>query len=107
MLELSEFDWIAISTLEDRSAQIAKFYAGAGDRMLQRDLNAVCQMGLVDRRYGEVRTRKYLMAAFLPARVQAGSGENDLAAGRHGPLARSQERRLPKDQASPAGFLKP
>jgi len=71
VLELSRFGWIQVSALEDQSARIAKFYAAAGDRMLQRDLNAVAEMGLVDRRYGEVRARKYIMQAFLPARVQA------------------------------------
>lgn len=71
VLELSRFGWVAVSALEELSPKIARFYAAAGDRMLQRDLNAVARMDLVERRYGEVRAKKFVIQAFLPARIQA------------------------------------
>lgn len=70
VLELSRYGWLSISELEELSPKIARFYATAGDRMLQRDLNAVADMNLVERRYGKVRAKKYIIQAFLPARVQ-------------------------------------
>ncbi len=37
--------------------------------MLQRDLNAVSTMGLIERKYGKVRARRELIEAFLPQKV--------------------------------------
>lgn len=70
VLELSRYDWVSVSQLEELSPRIARFYAAAGDRMLQRDLNAIAAMELIDRQYGKVRARKHVMQAFLPVRVQ-------------------------------------
>ena len=72
VLELSNHSWVPVSKVESLSPKIAKAYATAGNRMVQRDLNAVFQMGLIHRRHGEVLARKYLIEAFLPARVQIG-----------------------------------
>jgi hypothetical protein len=68
-LELSRHDWVAVSEIEDLSPKIARLYARAGERMLQRDLNAVANMRLVERRRGKVRSRKFIIQAFLPARI--------------------------------------
>ncbi len=70
VLELSRHGWVSSSDVEVLSPKIAKAYATAGDRMLQRDLNAVSKMGLIQRRYGEVRARMFIIQAFLPARVR-------------------------------------
>lgn len=69
VLELSRFDWVSVAGLEELTPKIARFYSAAGDRMLQRDLNAVADMALVERRYGKVRARKNIIQAFLPARI--------------------------------------
>jgi Fic family protein len=71
VLELSGKGWLTIAEVENLSAKVARFYATAGDRMLQRDLNAIAKMGLIDRVHGKVRARKYIIQAFLPARVRA------------------------------------
>jgi Fic family protein len=71
VLELTGHGWVPVAKIEDLSPTVARFYAAAGDRMLQRDLNAIAKMGLIDRIHGKVRARKYIIQAFLPARVQA------------------------------------
>lgn len=70
VLEMSGHDWLEVSKLELLTPVLARDYASAGDRMLQRDLNAICKMGLVDRKYGKVRVAKHIMRAFLPGRVR-------------------------------------
>ena len=37
--------------------------------MLQRDLNSIAQMGLIERQHGKVRAMKHIISAFLPATV--------------------------------------
>ncbi len=71
VLELSDHGWVQVSRIEELSVRLAHAYRGAGGRMLQRDLNAIARMGLLDRVHGRVRARKYIMQAFLPARVMA------------------------------------
>jgi len=71
VLELTGRGWVPVSKIEDLSPALARSYATAGDRMLQRDLNAIAKMGLLDRTRGRVRARKHIIQAFLPARVQA------------------------------------
>lgn len=73
VLELSKHDWIHVSDIEELSPRLAKLYAVAGDRMLQRDLNAVEKMKLVERKYGRVRALRRVIEAFRPARVEYGS----------------------------------
>jgi len=43
--------------------------ATVGDRMVQRDLNALAQMHLISRRHGKVIANKGMIQAFLPRRV--------------------------------------
>ena len=69
VLELSNHGWVQVSHIEELSSRLARMYALAGDRMLQRDLNALAKMELVERKYGKVSARTDLMRAFLPARV--------------------------------------
>jgi Fic family protein len=70
VLEMSRHDWLEVSKLELLTPALARDYASAGDRMLQRDLNAISQMRLVDRKYGKIRVAKHIMRAFLPGRVK-------------------------------------
>jgi Fic family protein len=70
VLEMSRNDdWLEVSKVEMITPLIARDYASAGDRMLQRDLNAIAEMGLITRKYGKVKVRKELIQAFLPHRV--------------------------------------
>lgn len=71
VLDLTGKGWLTLAEIENLSARVARSYATAGDRMLQRDLNAIAKMGLIDREHGKVRTRKYIIQAFLPTRVRA------------------------------------
>ncbi|HMO49847.1 MAG TPA: Fic family protein [Kiritimatiellia bacterium] len=70
VLELSEHDWVEVSKIEMLTPSIARDYAVAGDRMVQRDLNAIAKLGLIERRHGKVKANKHLIQAFLPARAQ-------------------------------------
>ena len=69
VLELTEHDWVEVSKIEDLSPRIAREYANAGDRMIQRDLNAINKLGLIQRRHGKVRAAKEIIQAFFPGRV--------------------------------------
>ena len=68
VLELSYHNWVNVSEIDELSPTLARLYATAGDRMLQRDLNALAKMALIERRRGKVRARKSLIQAFLPVR---------------------------------------
>ena len=70
VLEMTKHDWIESAKIELLTPQIAHDYATAGDRMLQRDLNAIARMGLIARKYGKVKVQKQLIQAFLPNRVR-------------------------------------
>lgn len=70
VLELSRHDWIETAKIELLTPRLARDYANAGDRMLQRDLNAITKLGLTERRHGRIRAKKHLIRAFLPGRVE-------------------------------------
>lgn len=70
VFELTKYDWVKVSEVEMLTPQIARDYAGAGDRMLQRDLNAIHKEGLIYRRHGYVKSAKDMIEAFLPKRVK-------------------------------------
>lgn len=70
VLELTAHDWVDTGNVALLTPQIARDYATAGDRMLQRDLNAIAALNLVERRHGKVRARTELVRAFLPHRVE-------------------------------------
>lgn len=74
VLELSQRrendGWVDVAEIALLSPHIAREYAQAGERMIQRDINAIAKIGLIDRKHGKVRARCYLMHAFLPDRVQ-------------------------------------
>lgn len=69
VLELSEHNWVAVHDIELLNPKLARAYATAGDRMVQRDLNSIHRMGLIERRHGRVRAAKEIIEAFLPRRT--------------------------------------
>ena len=73
VLELSRHPSVRVGDIEDLSPHIARLYASAGERTLQRDLNAIAKMGLIDRVSGWVSSRKHIIQAFQPPTVRPGS----------------------------------
>lgn len=70
VLELSNFGEVSVSEIEDLSVKLAKIYSSR-ERLLQRDLNAVSKMELIERtHHGRVRARKEIIQAFLPVRIK-------------------------------------
>lgn len=68
VLDLSaQSGWTPISRLRHVSARIAEAYAGKTEKTVIRDVNALVTKGLLARQRGEVRARRELMVAFLPA----------------------------------------
>lgn len=74
VLELSKVErdngWIARNKIPELSPRLARAYATKTPKTLSRDLNAVAQMGMVDRAGRKVRARKEIILAFLPARAR-------------------------------------
>jgi hypothetical protein len=61
--------WVDVSGIHLLTSKLAREYATAGDRMVQRDLNALAKMGLILRRHGKVKANWEVIQAFLPRRV--------------------------------------
>jgi Fic family protein len=68
--------WVPVSKIAELTPKLAQAYAGKTAKTLTRDLNAVVEMGLVERAHYSVRANKRLILAFLPARA---SGEDNNA----------------------------
>lgn len=64
-LSKDKADWVDVTAIETNSP-FSREYEQAGDRMMQRDLNALHGMGLIQRRYGKVKAAKERIRAFLP-----------------------------------------
>lgn len=61
-------DWVAIGEIGELTKRLAKAYATKTAKTIQRDLNVLVSMGLVDREGRRVRARRELIFAFLPLR---------------------------------------
>ena len=67
MLDLSTArEPVAVGKITELTPRLAKTYAGISAKTLQRDLAAVEEMGLVERKPEGVRARRELILAFLP-----------------------------------------
>jgi len=75
VLELSEITedrgWVNRADIPDLSARLARDYSSRTAKTLTRDINAVAEMGLIEREGRKVRARKAMILAFLPARAAA------------------------------------
>ncbi len=67
-------NWVEVSKIPLLTPKLAREYARAGDRMVQRDLNALAKMRLILRRHGKVLANRNLIQAFLPRRVAENRG---------------------------------
>ena len=76
VLELSKIPddrgWVRSSEIPELSPRLAREYSSKTPKTLSRDINAVVDMGLVERDGRKVRARKGMILAFLPARAAAG-----------------------------------
>jgi Fic family protein len=62
--------WVDLPAISLLTPKLAREYATAGERTIQRDLNAVAKMGLILRRHGKVMANRQIIEAFLPRRVE-------------------------------------
>ncbi len=65
--------WVLVSKIPELTTKLAYAYAGKTSKTLTRDLNAVEQMHLIERKDRSVRANRRLILAFLPARASAES----------------------------------
>lgn len=74
----SNSGWVSSVDIPELSASLAREYAKKTAKTLSRDINAVVQMGLIERAGRKVRARKNMILAFLPARAVASESEIDM-----------------------------
>ena len=63
-------DFVEVAKIGDLSPRLARVYARKTERTIQRDLNEIAKLQLIERRHGKVRARREIILAFLPARSQ-------------------------------------
>ena len=61
-------DWVEVGKVTELTPRLAKAYAGKTSKTVQRDLNALVEMGLIARDGRKVRARREVILAFLPLR---------------------------------------
>lgn len=61
-------EWVEISEVDELTPRIAKAYAGKSPKTLQRDLNDLLVLDLVQRKPGKVRAHREVIHAFRPLR---------------------------------------
>ena len=78
VLELSKIvdddGWVSRADIPELSARLAREYSSRTAKTLSRDLNAVVDMGLIEKAGRKFRARKRMILAFLPARALAAEG---------------------------------
>jgi len=77
ILELSSMEraWVGVDELLTISGKVARDYFGRGAKTLQRDLEKLQEMTLIERDGRRVRANKTAILAFLPARAQRPTAE--------------------------------
>jgi Fic family protein len=64
-------DWVQTADIEELTPQLAKAYANKTSKTVQRDLNALHEMGLIVREHRRVRAKREIILSFLPLRRRA------------------------------------
>ena len=73
-------DWVEAGKVTELTPRLAKAYANKTAKTVQRDLNALVEMGLIVRNARKVRARREVILAFLPLRkYPPARGENRTA----------------------------
>jgi Fic family protein len=69
VLDLSgQPDWVEFGKIAELTPRLAKAYAGKTPKTVQRDVNAIVGMGLIERKGRKVKARREVILAFLPLR---------------------------------------
>jgi Fic family protein len=68
-------DWAEVGKIPELTPRLAKAYAGKTAKTVQRDLNALVEMGLILREGRKVRARREVILAFLPLRKNPDSAD--------------------------------
>lgn len=61
-------DWVQSADIQELTPQLAKAYANKTAKTVQRDLNALHEMGLIVREHRRVRAQREIIHFFLPLR---------------------------------------
>lgn len=61
-------DWVAYAAIPELTTRLARAYAGKTNKTIQRDLNILQEMGLIERDTRQVRARREIILSFLPLR---------------------------------------
>jgi len=72
-LDLGE-GWVEVGNITELTPRLASAYAGKTSKTLQRDLNALVEMGLVSRQDRMVRAQREVILAFLPLQSRRNPG---------------------------------
>ena len=64
-------DWAEVGKISELTPRLAKAYAAKTTKTVQRDLNALVEMGLITRDGRKVRARREVILAFLPLRKKS------------------------------------
>jgi hypothetical protein len=59
-------DWVQSSDIQELTPQLARAYANRTGKTVQRDLNALHEMGLVVREHRRVKAQREIILSFLP-----------------------------------------
>ena len=70
-------DWVDVGKITELTPRLAKAYAGKTSKTLQRDLNALVDMGLIARDGRKARARREVILAFLPLRKKPDNPEKE------------------------------
>lgn len=62
-------DWVQSSDIQELTPQLARAYANRTGKTVQRDLNALHEMGLVVREHRRVKAQREIILSFLPLRL--------------------------------------
>ena len=61
-------DWVEVSAIDELTPRLAKAFARKSPKTLQRDLNELHALGMVQRQLGKVRANREIIHAFRPLR---------------------------------------
>jgi len=63
-------DWVPTADIQELTPQLARAYANKTAKTVQRDLNALHEMGLIVREQRRVRAKREVILSFLPLRLR-------------------------------------
>ncbi len=70
-------DWMQTADIQELTPQLARAYANKTAKTVQRDLNALHEMGLIVREQRRVRAEREAILSFLPLRCRLTKKEGE------------------------------